>query len=76
MYYVIIGGCFEYNKNDQEFDIQVHVVLWSGKEDGGVWWAGKGLRQISLSGHWSFFANYLYLPMVVKREGSGVIYPI
>ena len=52
------------------------LFFGSGKEDGGVWWAGKGLRQISLSGHWSFFANYLYLPMVVKREGSGVIYPI
>ena len=76
MYYVIIGGCFEYNKNDPEFVIQPHIVLQEWEERWRGWWAGKGLSQISLSGYLSFFANYIYLPMVVEREGSGVIYPI
>ena len=42
MYYVIIGGCFEYNKNDQEFDIQAYIVLreWERRWRGLVGWEG------------------------------------
>lgn len=60
----------------QSLSFNLTLFFRSGKKDGGGWWAGKGLSQISLSGYLSFFANYLYLPMVVEREGSGVIYPI
>lgn len=42
MYYVIIGGCFEYNKNDPEFVIQPHIVLqeWEERWRGVVGWEG------------------------------------
>ena len=33
---MIIGRCFEYNKNDPEFAIQAYTVLreWEGKMEG------------------------------------------
>lgn len=60
----------------QSLPCKLTLFFGSEKEDGRGWWAGKGLSQISLSGYLSFFANYLYLPMVIKGEGSGFIYPI
>lgn len=60
----------------QSLPCKLTLFFGSGQEDGGVWWAGKDLSQINLSGYLSFFANCLYLPVVIKREGSGFIYPI